>query len=893
MERRGDQAGAAGGGSGAFPPRGPPWRGSGDHLRLRVLSGRVPAHAVAHEGGLSRSRNGCRASRDGVRDRGSGARPSRGAAKVRGVVRPEDPIGAPRRPGARRCARSVPRQCEQTVRRGESVSKPAGRRLELFHRPHGRAVPRRQTRTTAPSHRARRRPRGDRLRHPAPPGRTRSAARPYRGADRPAHARRDRGGVPPHREPGGRRGSAHGCPERRRGTRRDARVRPRGGRRGPDGGARRRLRGASARHAGPRARRQAPDAEGLRAPRPLEADPDYAPLRAIRRRRGRRSHRTAGAVIRGARRVDAEGQDRRRSSGGARGSRDHRRNRQRRGRTCPKLAAAGGGRRSRGPRRARPLGRPRARGVRTDSAPAPSRHARGRLRPSRRHRRPAQPRDIGSTVHLAAPRAAVARHRFVRKDGRQPRRSGGAAGAHRRVRRDVRRPDVPGAAHALVAARAHRRNAAPRDADACSSGARATSRVAAARFRSAEGPRPIGRAIVPRASRVCELSWRSGSARVRRKRAGPRRDRCRGAAARAGTVRLAVPVRVDSRAVGVRRDPVRRRAAVSPCRGADAVLRRGDFPPGRRGPHCLPARAAARAEGPMKEGKRIGPRDARDLAPRERWLVALAVTAVLAAWELAIDRAVNGAVSRALGPLARTLLLDAALWLPLAVFALLAAKVVCRRGVSSKASSAGIAAVAALAFGALLVPVAIVGQKALATGIPTLAGDSVDAVGGAISASAWLCSAIGSSRGAETGIGSAVAASARTALLLEAAAFPAFWAAIALARRGEGSRFLAIAAAAIAAIVVDGTMVAAARAREDDGPSVSAAPGCLAGHPVRSYAVSAIDVDIPLNRWGGHVSGASMYVLDSRLTAGPGPGRAPPPGSGAHGLPRRPPPPPL
>ncbi|MFL5387759.1 MAG: multicopper oxidase domain-containing protein [Myxococcales bacterium] len=280
----------------------------------------------------------------------------------------------------------------------------------------------------------------------------------------------------------------------------------------------------------------------------------------------------------------------------------------------------------------------------------------------------------------------------------------------------------------------------------------------------------------------------------------------------------------------------------------------------------------------------MDPRDARDLAPRECCVVAVAVTAVLAAWELAIDRVVNGAVSRALGPLARTLLLDAALWLPLAVFALLAAKVVCRRGVSSKASSAGIAAVAALAFGALLVPVAIVRQKALATGIPTLAGDSVDAVGGAISASAWLCSAIGSSRGAETGIGSAVAASARTALLLEAAAFPAFWAAIALARRGEGSRFLAMAAAAIAAIVVDGTMVAAARAREDDGPSVSAAPGCLPDHPVRSYAVSAIDVDIPLNRWGGHVPGASMYVLDSRLPAVRAQERAPLPDRVSIGL---------
>src|SRR4051812_13016509 len=119
-----------------------------------------------------------------------------------------------------------------------------------------------------------------------------------------------------------------------------------------------------------------------------------------------------------------------------------------------------------------------------------------------------------------------------------------------------------------------------------------------------------------------------------------------------------------------------------------------------------------------------------------------------------------------LGLLARTLLLDAALWLPLAVFALLAAKVVCRRGVSSKASSAGIAAVAALAFGALLVPVAIVRQKALATGIPTLAGDSLHAGGGGVSASAWLCPAIGSSRGIGNRVSSPVPARAPTGLLL-------------------------------------------------------------------------------------------------------------------------------
>src|SRR3954471_14516456 len=54
--------------------------------------------------------------------------------------------------------------------------------------------------------------------------------------------------------------------------------------------------------------------------------------------------------------------------------------------------------------------------------------------------------------------------------------------------------------------------------------------------------------------------------------------------------------------------------------------------------------------------------------------------------------------------------------------------------------------------------------------------------------------------------------------------------------------------------------------------------------PVRSYAVSAIDVDIPLNRWGGHVPDASMYVLDSRLPAVRAQERAPLPDRVSTGL---------
>jgi hypothetical protein len=42
---------------------------------------------------------------------------------------------------------------------------------------------------------------------------------------------------------------------------------------------------------------------------------------------------------------------------------------------------------------------------------------------------------------------------------------------------------------------------------------------------------------------------------------------------------------------------------------------------------------------------------------------------------------------------------------------------------------------------------------------------------------------------------------------------------------------------------------------------------CPAGAPVRHYDVSAIDVDIPLNRFGDHDPQGKMYVLDSQLDA--------------------------
>ncbi|MFL5309408.1 MAG: multicopper oxidase domain-containing protein, partial [Myxococcales bacterium] len=287
--------------------------------------------------------------------------------------------------------------------------------------------------------------------------------------------------------------------------------------------------------------------------------------------------------------------------------------------------------------------------------------------------------------------------------------------------------------------------------------------------------------------------------------------------------------------------------------------------------------------------------DAPELAPRGRWLIAVAVTALLAVWELLLDRLVNSAVPRAPGSLAQTLLLDAALWLPLAVLALRASQAVWRRGAFFREASAATvptAAVAALAFGVLLVPLALLRQKAFALAATPLAAapGSIDAVGPAVTAGAWLCSAVGSRPGGEAGFLGALAASARTALLVQAVAFPAFWAAIALARKSatRGGRWLAAAATATAAFVAGGILVAAAGPHDDGGQLLSAAPSCVPGRPIRTYEVSAIEVDIPLNRWGGHDPNGFMYVLDSALSPVRAQERAPFPDRVSIGLGRDP-----
>jgi hypothetical protein len=82
------------------------------------------------------------------------------------------------------------------------------------------------------------------------------------------------------------------------------------------------------------------------------------------------------------------------------------------------------------------------------------------------------------------------------------------------------------------------------------------------------------------------------------------------------------------------------------------------------------------------------------------------------------------------------------------------------------------------------------------------------------------------------------------------------------ARRGRarpGRRALPLLLAAAVAVA------GAARAERPRPPG--AAPGCAAGSAVRSFAVSAIPVDLTLDRYGDHDAGASLYVLDGDVAA--------------------------
>jgi manganese oxidase len=261
--------------------------------------------------------------------------------------------------------------------------------------------------------------------------------------------------------------------------------------------------------------------------------------------------------------------------------------------------------------------------------------------------------------------------------------------------------------------------------------------------------------------------------------------------------------------------------------------------------------------------------------------VSVAAGAALAmiVWELVVDRWVAATGARPAAALARALAIDAVIGFALALLALAAAE---RMGFgermrSRSAATAAVAAAAALFLAALLVPAALLrdaGLSALAPS-PAPASGEVDAlVAAPVPSRAWVCSAaIDPAPG--PGIRARTSAAARTAVLLHLAAWPALWAGLAFAardRRGGGRRAgrLALAAGVAVVAVAAAALAGAQQSRRAPAPAPSglaARPACDPGAPVRAYDVSAIDVDLTLNRSGERAPDAAMYALDSAIPA--------------------------
>jgi hypothetical protein len=273
------------------------------------------------------------------------------------------------------------------------------------------------------------------------------------------------------------------------------------------------------------------------------------------------------------------------------------------------------------------------------------------------------------------------------------------------------------------------------------------------------------------------------------------------------------------------------------------------------------------------------------LSSRQLWTAAAAVAAAVGTWDLALFVFIGGvAPSRAV--LARAALLDAALALPVAALALYLTRLspfsadsggMRNPGpnqLASQPADAGgrgggvaAAALAALAFGALLVPAAALREAAVAltSGAATGLAGAADPAPSALDAGRWLCTAaVGGAQASSTVARDTLAASAKAALLLQIPALPAFFAALVLARRWSVTGH---AVMLVAALGSSGALVLAMEQqpeRASAGGSLGRA--CQPGLDVRIYSVSAVEVELPL-QVDGQRARAPVFALNRDLPA--------------------------
>lgn len=282
-----------------------------------------------------------------------------------------------------------------------------------------------------------------------------------------------------------------------------------------------------------------------------------------------------------------------------------------------------------------------------------------------------------------------------------------------------------------------------------------------------------------------------------------------------------------------------------------------------------------------------------------RLVLAGLLTLGLLGWELCLLELLSGGFGVRASTLAPRLAWDALLLFPLWVVALSVTRLGARREGGS-GTVVETAAALSLCFLVLLLPVAA--GRAVYQRLSPRTPPSGATKGQPTSATArtledegrFLCAAVSADASAGTSEpdrGSLLATAwtgARDALPLLAPVFPlALWA---LSRRR--SRFACVpvrAATPVLAVLLPlGLLLVWSShgglpsARESPLPEGQG--GCRPGAPVRTYAVAAIPVDLPLNVHGDHVPQGFMYVLEEELPAVRAQERRPWPERAARGL---------
>ena len=292
---------------------------------------------------------------------------------------------------------------------------------------------------------------------------------------------------------------------------------------------------------------------------------------------------------------------------------------------------------------------------------------------------------------------------------------------------------------------------------------------------------------------------------------------------------------------------------------------------------------------------------------RLRWLgLAAMLSMAVVAWEYLLNTLINPDVSWNLVGIGAHMALDLAMVLPLALCALVLGIAAARRMGMERSDSAGLLGtigLVAILFAALMLPVTS-GRDLAHEWVGNTYGLSLAEVETVTSGSdltvtqsTQLCSfgsvrnpslARDSYQSIQATVFTRLAAGTKDILVQQAAFLPFLLMGLFLFFRREMPRWNAAPAYALMrygahpvrlGAIATGAFVlfcvgygfndpgSVAHASIEMKNTFSTKNACLEGGTVKEYNVSAIDVEITLNRWGDHIKGGHMYALDANIPA--------------------------